>query len=66
MSTSVGHLLEHADKVFVGETAFSDDAGDPIKDYDPKDAHPYVTAFFEKESVSSADGYFEWTRKEVN
>lgn len=66
MSTSVGHLLEHADKVFVGETAFSDDAGDPIKDYDEKDAHPYVTAFFEKESVSSADGYFEWTRKEVN
>lgn len=66
MSTSAGHILEHADKVFVGVTAFLDEEGQPLKDYDPKDAHPYVSAFFEMEEVSSADGYYEWTRKEVN
>lgn len=65
MSMSVGHVLENADTVFVSETAFLDDEGAPIKEYDVKDSHPYVYAAFEETDVSSVSGYKEWHRTEV-
>lgn len=63
MSTSLGHLLENADTVFVSENAFLDENGDPITNLDPADSHPYLYAFFERADASREEGYVEWNRK---
>lgn len=62
MSLEAGHLLEHADTVYVSDRAFVIVGEDGEESEDPrKQEAAYLVAFFDK--GASSDGYTVWTRK---
>ena len=61
MSLQSGHLLEHADTVYVSDTAFDIVGEDGSVTEDPrKEKSAYLVAFFDE--GTSSEGYTVWTR----